>query len=76
MCTEQTKEGYIYSPRDKLGSQTQTPIHKGWPTERQLACAIQVVEGKMDTHCPVSINQYDIRLIVIKNQVNSGKQWH
>lgn len=36
---------------------SQTPIHKGWPTERQFACAIQVVEGKMDTHCPVSLNQ-------------------
>lgn len=55
---------------------SQTPIHKGWPTERQLACAIQVVEGKMDTHCPVSINQYDIRLLVPKNQADSGKQWH
>lgn len=76
MCTEQTRVGYTYSPRDKRGSQTQTPIHNGWPTEGQLACAIQVVEGKMDTHCPVSIHQYDVRLIVTKNKADSGEQWH
>jgi hypothetical protein len=33
-----------------------TPIHRGWPLEGQLARAIQVVEGKMDTHCPATSN--------------------